>query len=603
MSDKTLKNSKIREAPRINSSKLAQRQINWFEQPDDEKVFGAHGPRLIDGEVGLRTITQRVALTPLTTGLSTGGSITAAAPEMVTVPIVTASPLVTDAAAQAPTRPRQRRGLYQPRTNRPDFWFDPSPSDDEEDQLLKIARRAARENRRVTRRQTLTCRTNDNHSDSDEMEQKTTQWVGSDYRLAKLMEKEPLDLQGCDTNVSENVENNEDFTTCPPSQYLNSNSDIDNGARKNSSKKKKYHRAITDTSVVRNMAKIGEPQPEMCRITYKTEVETKRGNGKWIHQGDIVEMVYGRIVFWDNKESIKALNAWRYQIFNRNFDNLRTSRLPWTVQEMEYVYELLQAQFGRGRRRIAWNRLANNFNRHFNGVHQEAGARVLKQSQKIPEIKEERLVPYRSGKAIETACYKDDGAKVIMKAAKTTIGYVNSDPDAEDNPDSEASGEAQYESEDEDMLPNLNPLTIAAWAPKPNHPPKAKVDGESGKDKGKLVTSASDSEDNAGDKPGSDADVNSDDEPLTRMGKSKKATPRKRKRGESDRNLEEGQLAKKAAGKKGSVNEALAKKAPAKKAVGKMAVVNPEVVASSDESDSDGIPAVAKNSKTTSKTL
>ncbi|KAH6677373.1 hypothetical protein B0J14DRAFT_560160 [Halenospora varia] len=612
MSDKPSKSGKGRKTSRTNSSRPARNQINWSEQPDYEMAVGIHGSHLTGGGFSPRTIPQRAAAASSIARPSTVGNAMTAAPEVVvTASVATAGPVMAAAAPQAPTQRRQQLGPYRYRTAPPqsDFWLDSSTSDDEEDRERKRARRAARDNRRAARPQTLSPRMNRSHQAEDsggdeEKEQKTTQQLEADHRLAELIEKELFELQGCDAKLGERVETNENFITRPPSQYINYSSDNEKGTRKDIPKKKKYHRAISDASVIRKMAKKGEPQPEMCRITYKTEVETERGNNKWVHRGDIVEMVYGRIVFWNNKQSIKALNAWRYQIFNRNFDNLRTSRLPWTVQEMEYVYELLQAQFDRGRRRIAWNRLANDFNRHFNGVRQDAGAKVLKQGQKkIPEIKEERFVPYRSGNAIDTACYKDGGAKGIMKRAKTTVGHVNPDPEAEENPNPEAGGEARDESEDEDMLPNPNPLTIAQWAPKPRRAPKAKAGGGNGKDEKKSTASKDDGEGDTDDESGSDADVDSDDEPLIKTVKGKKATPQKRKRGESDDNdSEQDQPAKKkVTGMKGPFKKAPAKNAPAYKAAGKKVVSHHEAVVSSDESDSDGIPAVAKKIKTALK--
>jgi hypothetical protein len=119
-----------------------------------------------------------------------------------------------------------------------------------------------------------------------------------------------------------------------------------------------------------------------------------------------VQSVYGVDVNWNDKHSVKKLDAWRQQLFRRNFPTRARSLHPWLQSEMETVLGHIREQMDT-RKNFAWASLTNSYNRTIAGTTQKAGEKIVNAgNRKAHVLKKDRKAPWRTASSIMRSASK-----------------------------------------------------------------------------------------------------------------------------------------------------------------------------------------------------
>jgi hypothetical protein len=161
--------------------------------------------------------------------------------------------------------------------------------------------------------------------------------------------------------------------------------------------------------LLRSIAKFPFLFSTKINIDYPTRRPDPDNPGEYI-DGTYVKNRYKRgVVDWTSRASITKLNAWREQIFRRTFGETRKVREFWTESERDDILRLAARQL-RNRRSLAFNRLANNYNKehYLAGAKNLAGERriALGREKKGTFLDEDRTIPWRSVSAIKNQAKK-----------------------------------------------------------------------------------------------------------------------------------------------------------------------------------------------------
>jgi hypothetical protein len=97
------------------------------------------------------------------------------------------------------------------------------------------------------------------------------------------------------------------------------------GQSKHTPVKPKGAIAIHNGTVDRSPAHVNDEDRSKLNLRWSTIVPDKSHPGQYVAGPDIL-YTYPRSVDWTSKDSIRALNAWREQLFRRNFGEARKTR-------------------------------------------------------------------------------------------------------------------------------------------------------------------------------------------------------------------------------------------------------------------------------------
>lgn len=98
-----------------------------------------------------------------------------------------------------------------------------------------------------------------------------------------------------------------------------------NGQSKHTPVKPKGAIAIDNSTVDRSPAHVDNEERSKLILRWSTVVPNKSNTGQYVAGPDI-QYIYSKSVDWASKDSIRALNAWREQLFRRNFGEARKTR-------------------------------------------------------------------------------------------------------------------------------------------------------------------------------------------------------------------------------------------------------------------------------------
>lgn len=133
-------------------------------------------------------------------------------------------------------------------------------------------------------------------------------------------------------------------------------------------------------TVSREPAKVGAKNESLMKIEFTL---IRRNNvGSKLREDWL--FTYGHPVDWNNRDSIRRLNAWREQILRRLFGNKRSTRKYWTLWEKNRLIYLIKAQMAEdpSRKKLQWNRIHNDFNRGHAGQVSRVGSRLAAENDK-----------------------------------------------------------------------------------------------------------------------------------------------------------------------------------------------------------------------------
>jgi hypothetical protein len=187
--------------------------------------------------------------------------------------------------------------------------------------------------------------------------------------------------------------------------------------------------------------------------------------GRWIPGGRAL-FQYERTVDWNDKKSVTALNGWRQGNFIRQIGrkNEDWGRETWLESERDRLVKILSNHLATrdGRwRQILWKKVAEEYNKGFEGTLQKAGSISIprRRGQDEPvgrRLKEDRRAPKRSEKAIrgQIHYFSDPCAKKLIADAKKADHLAGDDEETDwDN------------SEDEENQPNTSKNQVQAGTP------------------------------------------------------------------------------------------------------------------------------------------
>ena len=147
---------------------------------------------------------------------------------------------------------------------------------------------------------------------------------------------------------------------------------------------------------------------------------------------------------WNNKKHIKALHQWREQIFRRRIGGVRATRPAWLELEKQKLLQMIEEQL-KIHRRPRWNRLTNEYNRHFQGQVQLRGEKQVFGGRNLDgrHLAEDRAAPWRTRSALEGQTFKwreyhdllDARDMMEDAASDASTPVIESDDDEEELPD------------------------------------------------------------------------------------------------------------------------------------------------------------------------
>jgi hypothetical protein len=169
-------------------------------------------------------------------------------------------------------------------------------------------------------------------------------------------------------------------------------------------------------------AVVGERDESKLFIEYSTTRRDPENPNNTI-RGDRVQKRYPELVDFDDASSVNKLNAWRGQIFRRNFPEICRKKFnhPWLQTEMDTLLEVVRAQMTT-QERLTWVSLANSYNSRIAGQLQMAGEKLVKGgNRKAGILKEDRQAPRRTGASIQGALNKLQEYHELMEELLPTV--------------------------------------------------------------------------------------------------------------------------------------------------------------------------------------
>ena len=95
-----------------------------------------------------------------------------------------------------------------------------------------------------------------------------------------------------------------------------------------------------------------------------------------IIEGGKRKFIYVDEMDWNDAEMVKRAYDWREQIFRRNIQRTRPTRLLWLQSEKSTVLSMLKDQFKR-HHHPKWGKLADMYNQFMNGRTQRRGEKQV----------------------------------------------------------------------------------------------------------------------------------------------------------------------------------------------------------------------------------
>jgi hypothetical protein len=204
--------------------------------------------------------------------------------------------------------------------------------------------------------------------------------------------------------------------------------------------------AVDDGTLDFENAVIGERDESKLFIEYSTTRRDPKNSNNMI-RGDRVQKRYQEAVDFNDADSVKRLNAWRGQIFRRNFPEICRKKFnhPWLQTEMDVVLELVRAQMTT-HQRLTWISLANTYNLKMAGHLQKAGEKLVKGGNRKADIlKEDRQAPRRTGASIQGTLNKLQEFREMMEELLPTVDTHGNEADWEDYAETEKNEEELLE--------------------------------------------------------------------------------------------------------------------------------------------------------------
>ncbi|KAJ8063920.1 hypothetical protein OCU04_007770 [Sclerotinia nivalis] len=209
------------------------------------------------------------------------------------------------------------------------------------------------------------------------------------------------------------------------------------------------HKAIFEGTHHRHNFPAGTPQPNALNIVIRSEKRDPNDPNVVIARAKITHR-FTEEVDWNNKASVKKLNKWRGQIFERAFGSKLPRRWKYTYGEMNVLCDILEAhlatsEVGGLMTNVDWKLVTTRYNAHFEGVTQSAGEIYAsatftgddgkKESVSGQRMKESRQAPVRSLIGLRNQLYhfKDQRVIDLLKGAKGIKQEVEPVVDVENN--------------------------------------------------------------------------------------------------------------------------------------------------------------------------
>lgn len=193
------------------------------------------------------------------------------------------------------------------------------------------------------------------------------------------------------------------------------------------------HVIIGEETHNRDPIKVGTVQPEALIIVLQAERRDPKNPDVIIGRANITH-TFPREVDFDDKASVKALNKWRGQIFERAFKAKMERRWPYLEDEKNALCDILEEQLATPEvagllTNVDWELVSAQYNSHFEGVVQSAGELYAKVSYngdngaKISsgqEMKKDREAPVRTSTALRNQIvhFKDQRSMDLVRGAK-----------------------------------------------------------------------------------------------------------------------------------------------------------------------------------------
>lgn len=194
------------------------------------------------------------------------------------------------------------------------------------------------------------------------------------------------------------------------------------------------HKAVFGGAHQRENFPAGTPQPSALNIVIRSEKRDPNDPKVVIARAKITHQFTDK-VDWNDKESVRKLNKWRGQIFERAFGSKFPRRWKYTYGEMNALCDILEAhlatsEVGGLMTNVDWKSVTSRYNHHFEGVKQCAGEPYAitshtcddeeKRSDPKDKLKESRQAPVRSliGLRNQLHHFKDQRVIDLVKGAK-----------------------------------------------------------------------------------------------------------------------------------------------------------------------------------------
>jgi hypothetical protein len=195
------------------------------------------------------------------------------------------------------------------------------------------------------------------------------------------------------------------------------------------------------------------PDPSKTVIDLKMKRPDPNNPGKFIPGKDALH-VYDRDLDWNDSNSVKLLNAWRRQIWGRNFPQIRPTRPTWILSEKTALLEIIKNHL-KLHSHPQWNKITNEFNRRYAGTTQCAGEPLLHPGKvKGGRLREDRVGPWRSRGGLEGKASQWDEYQALKNNSNGKTRPLDYDPLAKHESDDEIS------SSDESEIKDPNPEVL-----------------------------------------------------------------------------------------------------------------------------------------------